>query len=178
MKKYCILCCIIIFFFWNCSYRQSNKLEQNCIIPKENIQTLLDSFIKENRHEGYIYELYIDKISPDSCNLILYAGESSLTEMENRYYKQTSFIHIMESDIKINIYSGIERYFETCTNKEPINFDTIMYINPSNDRIIWVIKDKSGVFDVQKVYSAYPFIPLPLNIDFTYPELSNSVQEE
>jgi len=169
---------ILFFLFYSCSNQQNGEMEIVQFMPKENIQILLDSFVKENRNENYVYELYIDKIMPHECNLILYAGKKSLTELENKDYKQTSLAYIMISGIKINIYSGMERYFENSINipfiidtaniKVDINYD---------DMIIWAVKDSFGIFDVNKeVYGIYPFLPFPI-IDFIPPKITPKKQK-
>jgi len=141
---------------------------KNILIPKENIQVLLDSFVKENKHEKYMYELYIDKIDPDNFNMILYAGEKSLTQEENEYYGQKSVACVISQGVKIDIYSGIERFFNPS-----FTIDTFSLQNGlENNCNLLAIRDSMGILSSYKIEKGYPFIPFPLKNgpeDFTPP---------
>jgi len=171
IKTICFIGCSILFsILYSCDNQQKIKQEEGeILIPKENIQILLDSFITENRNKCVLYELYIDKLDPHNYNLILYAAKDSslgsLTKLENKDYNQTSLSYAIVSGVRINIYSGIEHYFECSNNKPVANFDSTK-VNHYEDMVIWVVKDSFGILEVNKeMYGAYPFIGLPLKFN-------------
>lgn len=51
----------------------------------EPLKHIVDSFVRTVPDQT-VYELYIDKIYPDSSIIILFAGKKSLTESENSFY--------------------------------------------------------------------------------------------
>lgn len=164
MKKFLILMIGIIFLF---SCLRKGK-EENSLMPKKEIQAILDSFVQENRNKHYtIYELYINKLDPDNCEMILYAGSESLTQEENKYYNQQSLTSVVSQGVKINIYSGVERYFENSLSKETNHLQK----NSKNSGTLLAIKDSLGSLHTYEIISTvYPFIPLPLeNKKNTFP---------
>jgi len=144
-----------MFFVLSCTNSRITLSNENVIIPKENISALLDSFVRENKHGKYVYELYIDKITPDSCNMILYCGEKSLTKEEDGYYDQKPVVCVILHGVKIYIYSGIERYFSSS-----LKMDTLTIQN--NAEVLWAIRDSMGILSSYKIDGGYPFIPFPL----------------
>jgi hypothetical protein len=155
---YINLSLICLCFFCSCFDKKKQDC-QNILIPKENIRVILDSFIKENRQDNFIYELYINKVSPRDCEMILYAGEKSLTEKENTDYNQYSMASTISLGIKISIYSGIERYFSD-SQKQNIFFNQV---KDDGNSVLWAIRDSSGVVSSEKLEGGeYPFIVLPL----------------
>jgi hypothetical protein len=153
------LCLISLCFACSCSEKEVLNCK-NILIPRENIQVLLDSFVKENKNDKYIYELYIDKLDPDNSNLILYAGEKSLTYKENQEFNQSALLSVIISGIEIKIYSGLERYFyNNVQDSLPQDFN--------NDTMgtMWAVKDSLGIISSYKIYGGYPFLPFPLKVD-------------
>jgi len=163
---------ILFFLHYSCSNQRNVEVERIQFIPKENIQMLLDSFVKENKNENYVYELYIDKMSPHECNLILYSGMKSLTELENEDYKQKPLAFTMVSGIKIDIYSGMERYFVSSIQKDALHSDNKYITNNTNyDEIfMWAVIDSFGVLRTRKLDFGYPFIPFS-TINFIPPPI-------
>lgn len=156
---------IYIIFICLCTLSScSHKWNVNCqntLIPKENIKVFLDSFVKENKHVNYIYELYIDKIDPHNYSLLLYAGEESLTKKENKDYNQSSVASVVSLGVKINIYSGIEHYFEDSSKQNSFSNQN----EHGENSVLWAIKDSFGILSCHKLEEGYPFIPLPKKIE-------------
>lgn len=160
MKNLLILSLGVSFAF-SCSHFKKNTLCENVLIPKENIKILLDSFVLQNKNSAYLYELYIDKQGPDNCDLLLYAGEKSLTEKENEARQQAPIASFMTQGVRIFIYSGVERYFtnqQTECNTEKIK-------SKGNNEIMWAIKDSCGSLTSYKIDGGYPFISFPRKIE-------------
>jgi hypothetical protein len=160
MRNIFISLCFISLCF-ACSYSKKGVLNsENILIPRENIQIFLDSFVKENNNNKHVYELYIDKLDPYNSNLLLYAGEKSLTCKENQKYNQSALASVIVSGIEIKIYSGLERYFYKNTQ------DSLFQdCNNGIDGIMWAIKDSSDVITIYKIDGGYPFFPFPLKVD-------------
>jgi len=153
-----IIVLLAILFVFSCTNSRKDSLNEISLSAKDNIRVLLDSFVKENMHEKYIYELYIDKITPDSCNMILYTGDESLTKKENEYYGQKPVAFVIAKGVKIFIYSGIERYFENYSKS-----NTLPFQSANNDNsVLWALIDYKGVINYYKIDGGYPFFPFPL----------------
>jgi hypothetical protein len=155
------LCFIYFFFFVSCS--DSKKQNADCcgkLILKESLQVYIDSFVRENNMYN-IYELYIDKIDPHNFNLILYAGEQSLTYNENEYYNQISLSRIVVSGVEFSVYSGLEHYFDSSIPQKPL----LQSNDIGSDEVLWAIKDSFGVLNCYTLNGAYPFIPFPIVIE-------------
>ncbi|MCL1867536.1 MAG: hypothetical protein FWF72_01100 [Paludibacter sp.] len=125
---------------------------------KQDIALIVDDFTSENPNYK-VYELYIDKIMPDSIISILFAGEKSLTCSENSYFKQKSIIHCISNGKRIDIYSGFERYIDS-----KIVSDSLIYQHAQTAGIGWTIIDVKEKIIIEKDGVNYPFIPLPLKI--------------
>jgi hypothetical protein len=93
--KYLLIYYFLVLSVFSCSQGKEETRCENILIPKESIKALLDSFVLENKHNNYVYELYIDKQDPDNYNLLLYAGDKSLMEKENEVYKQTPIASVL-----------------------------------------------------------------------------------
>jgi hypothetical protein len=136
-------------------------LLSNELIAKENLYAVLDSFVKENNKNEYVYEIYIDKLNPHQYMLTIYGGTVSLTEEENKYNNQVPVSFTMVSGKKFNIYSGVEHYFEKMNDTIKSSHSSLIY-----DRNVWVIKDSFNIItiyrDVKDIYS-YPFMALPVS---------------
>lgn len=132
--------------------------EKITIQPRDNLKGLLDSFVLINGTNKSVYELYIDKISPDSYNLILHAGSRSLSQKEDSLRDNYPILKTSASNIEFNVYSGIEHFFKNSAkglNKEP-NTSVKKY-----DDVIWAIRDSAGIVSIHEIYGGYPFMPLP-----------------
>jgi len=152
-----LLAYFFLIFFLSCSHIKKELTCENSLTPKENIKALIDSFVLENKNDNYIYELYIDKQDPDNFNLLFYAGEKSLTDKENEVYEQVPVAYTIIHGKRINIYSGIERYFtnQKVEKREKINANEAK-------QVLWAVKDSLGVLMVYEIDGGYPFIPFPL----------------
>jgi len=167
---------LLIFIFISLLSCSNNVTQGTLLEPKEELKQILDSFIRENSHKNFtIYELYIDKIDPFNTDMILYAGNMSLTEEENYYTNQTSLLSFVYQDVKINIYSGVERYFNNTSN----NMENYVKSKYTQSALLAII-DSFGVLRTRKLDSGYPFIPFPLeNKDgmFAIPVLTEPDEE-
>lgn len=168
MKKILLLMIVLIILF-SCSNKTP---KENIFEPKQEMKQILDSFVQENIQNDYrVYELYIDKLDPDNYNMILYAGNVSLTELENNLHEQQSMASVVSYGVKINIYSGVEHYFKS-TNS--VKVDHLQKKSNNDERTLLAIKDSAGFLTTYEIGAGYPFIPLPLeNRDdtFTLPTL-------
>lgn len=148
-----------MYLCFSCSNVKHNEVDSCIITPKENIQQYLDSFIQQNKNKD-VYELYIDKIDDDTYDVILHAGNQSLTHKENEYYNQSSIVSVIVAGKEIKVYSGLEHYFQRS------GIENIAYVNnDEDDGVFLIIKERAGVMDVYSVDQAYPFFPLPGKIE-------------
>jgi hypothetical protein len=157
--KYFVIYLFLILSFSSCFQTKKDDFSESIVIPKENIKALLDSFVQENKSDNYVYELYIDKMDPDSYNLLLYAGEKSLTEKENDIYRQTSINGVVCHGKTISIYSGVEHYFASQRKEKELEGN--VQINTIK-QVMWAIKDSSGILTIYSIDGGYPFLPFPL----------------
>jgi len=168
MKKYIFVILLSITIFIQCSTQDNNIVEL-----KENIALIVDDFTSENPNYK-VYELYIDKIMPDSIISILFAGEKSLTYSENSYFKQKSIIHCMSNKKRVDIYSGLERYIESKIISDSLS----IYQHAQAAGIGWTIIDIKGKIVIEKDRVNYPFFPLPLKftVPLAPPRVKDNVQ--
>lgn len=165
-----MLCCIS---FWECNQRKTCSSE---FVLDEPLASIVDSFIKVNSGRK-VYELYIDKIVPDSTVIILYAGNYQCTSQENARFNQRPAIRIFSENIPIDVYSGIERY----VRNQNMVYDTSkmnLKIDPDGE-VGCVIFDINGKLRVDKNYSTftnYPFIPLPIPANLTIADTSKNLE--
>lgn len=130
------------------------------LLPNKNLEILLDSFVRIN-NSFHVYELYIDKLDPDNYNLIIYAGDKSLTENECKKFNQSSLANCNIRNVNFHIYSGIEHYFKRNNIQ---NKDLIKSENYYNHIALWAVRDSFGTMISYKIDGGYPFLPLPLRI--------------
>jgi hypothetical protein len=129
-------------------------------VPNKNLEVLLDSFVRENK-SFHLYELYIDKLDPNNYNLIIYAGDKSLTQVENEMFNQKNLACCKIRNVSFHVYSGVEHYFKQ--NNIPNNDSVIFNIN-ANNMELWAVRDSSGTLITYKIDGGYPFLPLPMRI--------------
>jgi len=154
MKKYIFILLLFITIFIQCSPQDKNIVEL-----KQDIALIVDDFTSENQNYK-VYELYIDKIMPDSIISILFAGEKSLTCSENSYFKQKSIIHCISNEKIVYIYSGVERYIDNKIISDSLS----IHQHEQTAGIGWTIIDVKGKIIIEKDGVNYPFFPLPLKI--------------
>jgi hypothetical protein len=118
----------------------------------------MDSFVVINGAQHAVYELYIDKTSPDSYNLILHAGDRSLSQNEKNLLDDYPIIKTSVSNIEFNVYSGIEHYFKNAA--KGLNKAQNTSVNKYED-VMWAIRDSTGILTIHEIYGGYPFMPLP-----------------
>lgn len=147
---------IITFVFWLLSCKE-NK-EEHELIASPNIVQILDSFVKQGNCDDCIYELYIDKKSPQLSELILYKGKYSLMERTGSKIVQPITYFKTSKGFKVGVYSGSEDYF---SSSEAVKSNHTSVIENTDDYKIWVIQDSAGVFKKREVRFAYPFMPFP-----------------
>lgn len=163
MKKINPIIFIVIVFIIGCSSKKNKDLNQLIeMIPKENLSQILDSFVNESlNNESDCYEMYIDKIYPDKYLTLLYYGNHSLIEQE----KLKPIMYTMISNVKFDIYSGVEKYFRIDDN------EIVNTLNPDYSNIdskIWLLKDNANKVTVTDFHSAYPFMPILKESDDFY----------
>lgn len=156
--KILVIYFILIISCISCIHHdQVKKEEVQNLYTKGNMQILLDSFLRENKSPGDIYEIYIDKIDPNNCNIYLYSGKKSLTENENSYERQVPLSYTIIQGVKFDIYSGVERYFSYVPDTT-VGERHRVGINSIGEG--WFISDSSGIFTIQKEkINIYPFLP-------------------
>jgi hypothetical protein len=155
-KIFCFF--IVVIGIISCKKNFDGCLENAPLIPKANIYAILDSFVTENKYNNYIYELYIDKETPDEYLLTIYCGKYSLTKEENYYRNQIALNYTIISDVKFNIFSGVEHYF----TRENDTIEATKSDGKYYEQKIWIVKDSFNVISVYKGIHTYPFIPLPI----------------
>jgi len=146
--------------FTSCFFVACINHKNTCLLPNKNLEMLLDSFVRIN-NSFHVYELYIDKLDPDHYNLIIYAGDKSLTENECKKFNQSSLAYCNIRSVNFHIYSGIEHYFKQDYIQ---NKDLIKSKNNYNHNALWAVKDSFGIIISYKIDGGYPFLPLPLLI--------------
>lgn len=151
---------IAVILFMGCG-KKSNSLN-NLIISHKKIKPILASFVRENKCDNCIYEVYVDKQDPHIYKLLLYKGIESLTKVENEYNNQTPIGSINVLNSEFDVYSGAEHYFTTSEK-------TILKKNNSNIKLkkdykLWVVKDSFNIISVEKRDYAYPYMTLPKDV--------------
>jgi hypothetical protein len=84
----------------NCNTHTDNIFIQ----PKDNIYAVLDSFVIEHNINNYVYELYVDKKTPEDYILTIYCGERSLTKQEIDYAGHIPLNYTIVSGKRFNIF--------------------------------------------------------------------------
>ncbi|GHT17491.1 hypothetical protein FACS189429_1690 [Bacteroidia bacterium] len=171
MKKILLL----IFMSFLLSQCISKRQETRHIVKfNDKFTAIIDSFITENNNYS-IYELYVNKIAPDSIVSILFAGNKGLTDSENEYFHQKSNIIYLFNGVQVQIYSGIERYLFNEIKPDSLYKDS--YRQASG--ICWTLIDINNTIRIEKNQGVvnYPFFPLPMKseIEFTMPEMIDSL---
>lgn len=152
MKKV-IYVIIIVIYLVSCNTGNKGNINQyNKVVPRDNIRNILDSFVQVRNDRNLIYELYIDKVTPEEHHLFLYAGKVSLLNHKNKV-SQTEI-----SGVKIDIYSGLEHYFKNANDTSSFN-DT--FKDPLPEGFFWIIKDSCGVVNIYEEDWIHPFYNLP-----------------
>lgn len=101
----------------------------------------MDSLVIINGPQHAVYELYIDKTSPDSYNFILHAGNRSLSQKEDSLHGDYPIIKTNASNVEFNVYSGVEHYFTY--SAKALNKDQNT-ITKKYDDVMWAIRDSAG----------------------------------
>ena len=155
---------ICIFLLVSCFNNKENAI---ILTPKKEIQVILDSLVQKNVDKNYsIYELYIDKLDPVNCEMLLYAGNTYFIEEPT----SQPLAYTICNGITIGVYSGAECYFENPYSKRG------NYIRTESEKqmTLYAIKDSCGYLHAYEILGGYPFVPPPLeNKDgmFTVPEI-------
>ena len=158
MRKILAICFFLVLLF-SCSEKKI-VAGHMLLTPKKEIQHIIDSFVQRNIGENYlVYELYIDKLDPHNLNLFLYAGDRSLTQMENENYSQQSLMYVVSQGVKVNVYSGVERYFNNSLDERKIHDSKK---KQERSPVCLAIKDSFGILNTYEIIGGYPFIPFPL----------------
>jgi len=154
--------CLMVFSI-SCVNRNESQIS---LEPQEPLKSIIDTFVQKYYHEQYhVYELYIDRLDPFTSNILLYAGDVSLTDEEKTNYMYESFLQIEKKNVRIRVYSGFERYFKKLDNNSKYNKESQ---EVRNGRYL-AIKDSSGFFYKYEIDAGYPFVSFPLeNSDETF----------
>lgn len=170
MKKISIIL-IIILISLSCS--KTKSYSSYTVYPEENLKEVLDSFIIETRNKYPVNEIYIDHLSPQKYNLVIFSGEESLTKGENLFYGQTPIESSVISGVKFDIYSGLEHFFDKNPNKSSnhINKEYLKrepYRTHTIEGIYWFIQKNGSKTDITKQWDVYPFTPYPSTIKLQF----------
>jgi len=143
------------------------------VIKDARVDSIMSSFVQEDRCIGCIYEIYIDKQDPHFYELVLYKGKNSLTLDENRWSEQNALQKVKVDDVFFDVFSGVEHYFSA---QREIGSSNLDHSDSSDDNLrnnyegtVWVIKDQYGEIEIEKVEHKYPFIPGPKK-EIIFPE--------
>ena len=152
--------CMIIIMLLSCS-KKKNFLPYT-VYPEKDLEEILDSFIIETKNRYPVNEIYIDHLSPQKYNLVIFSGEESLTKGENQFYGQTPIECSVISGIKFDIYSGVEHFFDKNPNTPPNYMNKKDYFRVySTEGIYWLIKKNGNKTEISKQWYVYPFTPYP-----------------
>ena len=152
--------CMIIIMLLSCS-KKKNFLPYT-VYPEKDLEEILDSFIIETKNRYQVNEIYIDHLSSQECNLVIFSGEESLTKGENQFYGQTPIECSVISGIKFDIYSGVEHFFDKNPNTPPNYMNKKDYFRVySTEGIYWLIKKNGNKTEISKQWYVYPFTPYP-----------------
>ena len=155
---------ILILSLVSCNVRDDRtQINDNMLMPDENIAVLLDSFIIETNCNDCIFEIYVDKQSPEVYHLILYAGYQSLGKSIGSYSMYNSLEKVKVRDIEFHLFTGAEKYFSNLSVKSP----TIRNECHNNYQNTWVIVDSCDIqtlYKIQKHVGIIPYFPLPTDV--------------
>lgn len=148
----------------------STPVEMESYKVKGSIAAIVDSFTAENKGRAF-YEMYIDKIEPDSVVIQLNAADLPLTADENNRYEQWPAIYIVSNGVRVYVYSGLERYVASGRIDEShLLTGTEKHILPP---AYWIITDSKGTVSVLKQRGSkyiYLSIPKQASVKFIPPE--------
>lgn len=162
MKVKSFITYLVLILFSSCiSKNIDDNSWKETVNPNQDIKIILDSFVVINPTFD-IYELYIDKIDPETYNLIIYGGFESLTSKENDKYNQQSLQYCSVRGKLFEIYTGSEHYFKPSKEKPKYQPNSK---GKSTEMIMWAVKDSSGILSTYKLDGGYPFFPLPIIIN-------------
>jgi len=169
MKKYFIF--YFCFLLYSCSYQYKIiKVDLN-----DNIKKVIDSLMIISPPNN-VYELYVDKIDPQNCNMLFYIGSKPLTEIENKANRiEFPLLQTVLRKKTINIYSGVEKYVKNPKEKYFIKDKKERTKNDYVSCIYWEIQEIKGKFLVRENDIGYPFIPFPLKNEkntFSQPKIN------
>ena len=152
---------ILLFFlllFLACKHDDRSKAVRGDNIELDiSLKQLMIKYINYEPCEDCIYEVYIDKKSPDNYQVILYKGSNSLTFEEYIKKKKYPLFYTYVSNKKVYVYSGAENYFSV---KDPL---ILQGGKNKTDKTfkVWVLSDSLGVKKLDTFNQVYPFFQLP-----------------
>ena len=155
---------ILSLFLISCNVRDNNtKIDENTLIPNENITALLDSFIIETNCNDCVFEIYVDKKSLEIYYLIFYAGYQSLRESTGDYSIYNNLEKVIVRNIEFHLFTGAEKYFSNLSVRHP----TIRDERKNNYHNTWVMVDSCGIqtlYKIEEHVSIVPYFPLPADV--------------
>ncbi|MDR0510304.1 MAG: hypothetical protein LBH06_04350 [Rikenellaceae bacterium] len=171
MKKMPMIAAALATAFAAC-HSPPVREEGNRLIPKGNLAPILDSFVQKYGAENTVFELYIDEVDNWNLKILLFAGNESLT-ISRAYYQQPQTYTVVR-DRKIEIFSGVEHYFN---RKDQIDtayvrsYDICGRLNCKSHTpqgVMWIVTDNcSGMQVCEKDFKDnlyddnYPFRLIP-----------------
>lgn len=160
MRIALIITALLIFSSCNKTTIEKNEVKANSKMAK-----VLDSLSNLIDCSDCVNEIYIDKQDPHNYMTIVYSGKQSLTGKENMDANQLPINFVKTSTgVSFNIYTGIEHYFHNPNDSSKV-VEVKQYDNSKTK--IWTVKDSLGYLKIDRVENAYPFMPLPKEIDIT-----------
>jgi hypothetical protein len=142
------------------------KNEKIQIMPNKNLQYVIDTIISSNKIEKATYELFIDKVPEYRCDMVLHIGIEP-------YYNDSVFClsYLVSNECKINIYSGVESYFNLPGKQ--IGYGKSNGIRQNKDHLLWIIHMyMDSIIDVYSANYVNPFLIIPASPKyFIYPDI-------
>jgi hypothetical protein len=173
--KYFLFTLLISFVLISChNNKRNDRVEYIYLEPQDNIKTLLDSFLVENKKNDSIYELYIqrktpweyDKFEPTITEITIYGGRYPFGS-EKR--KKEPKMAVRVDNVTFFIYSGIENYFSTNYKYAEDYMKGEPYGN------VWYIRDSANVYTyfIKTTIQAPPSSETPSDIKFIPPTVED-----
>lgn len=164
MKKKIIYFLLVFFTIMASCKRESNeKIE---VYTYDCLQYVIDSLVENSSiADGSLFELFVDRRSEHRCDMILHIGKYS-------YYNDSilSFYYINSLNNRVNIYSGIEAYFNSSNHF--VNYiGSNKGIEADDNNLLWVIcMYKDSIIDIYSTEYVNPYLIITSSPkDFIYP---------
>lgn len=156
MKRTILLFFLLLFFACRHDYK-SVAYKGYDIELESGLKRLMSEYINYEPCEDCVFEIYINKKSPDNYRIIFYKGSNSLTYEEYIKKKKYPLFYTYILNKKVYVYSGAENYFSV---KNPL---IVQEGKNKTDKTfkVWVLSDSVGVKKLDTFNQVYPFFQLP-----------------